>query len=107
MQTATFNNTLLLGDGNWATLNSRAAYQDETGTFPWKELTEDESLLLKHTDHLSSQYGLDYSQVSVGGETTELTAAQASLSHQLYESLLSTARVYGSHQSLRPGDRRY
>ncbi|MGO8705381.1 MAG: hypothetical protein ACLQVA_16345 [Candidatus Brocadiia bacterium] len=99
VQTATFNNTLLLGDGNWATLNSRAAYQDETGTFPWKELTEDESLLLKHTDHLSSQYGLDYSQVSVGGETTELTAAQASLSHQLYESLLSTARVYGSHQS--------
>ena len=37
VQTATFNNTLLLGDGNWATLNSRAVYQDETGTFAWKE----------------------------------------------------------------------
>ena len=28
-----------------------------------------------------------------------MTSAQASVTHQLYESLLSTARVYGSHQS--------
>jgi hypothetical protein len=98
VQTAAFNNTLQLGDGNWAILNSRANYQDETGTFPWEQFTEDESLVLKHSNNLSSQYSVDYSQVTVGGENTELTAAQASLSHQLYESLLSIARVYGSHQ---------
>ncbi|MGD1002734.1 MAG: hypothetical protein ABSA67_18755 [Candidatus Brocadiia bacterium] len=99
VQTATFNNTLSLGEGSWATLNSRATYQDETGTFPWTQFTEDESLLLKHTDNLTSQYSVDYSQVSVGAETTDLTVVQASLSHQLYESLISTARVYGSHQN--------
>jgi hypothetical protein len=99
VQTAAFNNTLELGDGNWATLNSRANYEDETGTFAWKQFTEDESLVLKHTDTFSTQYGIDYSQVTAGGETTELTAARASLTHRLYQSLLTTARVYGSHEN--------
>ncbi len=35
--------------------------------FPGRSCTEDESLVLKHTDHLSSQYGVDYSQITVGG----------------------------------------
>jgi hypothetical protein len=98
VQDATFNNALQLGDGNWATLTSRAAYEDETGTFPWEEFTEDESLVLKHTKSLSTQYGFDYSEITVGASTTELTALQASVTHQLYESLLSYGRIYGSHE---------
>ncbi len=39
--------------------------------------------------NLSSQYGIDYSQTTVGGEDTDLTALQASLTHQLYQSLFS------------------
>ena len=77
VQSATFNNVLQFGEGNWATLTSRAALQDETGTFPWKTFTEDESLVLKHTPNLSSQYGVDYSRTTVGTATTELTALQA------------------------------
>ena len=60
----------------------------------------DESLLLKHTPNLSSQYGIDYSRTTVGGQETDLTALQASLTHQLYQSLTSTARVYGSYETI-------
>jgi hypothetical protein len=98
VETLAFNNTLEMGEGNWATLNSRANYEDQTGTFAWKQFTEDESLVLKHTDNFSTQYGVDYSQVTAGGETTDLTSGQASLTHRLYQSLLTTARVYGSHE---------
>jgi hypothetical protein len=98
VQTASFNNVLLFGEGNWATLTSRAALQDEKGTFPWEALTEDELLVLKHSNSLSSQYGFDYSRTTVGTATTEATALQAGLTHQLYESLTSYGRIYGSHQ---------
>ena len=98
VQTGAFDNTLRLGERNWATLNSRAGFEDEKGTFPWQQFTEDESLVLQHTPHLSSQYGVDYARTTVGGQTTQLTALQATLTHRLYESLISSARVYGSDE---------
>ncbi len=101
-QTGSFNNALQLGDGNWATLNSRATLLNDAGTYPLDEYTEDESLVLKHTDHLSSQYGADYSRTSVAGSTTELTALQAGLTHQLYDSLFTNLRVFGSHEDFAP-----
>jgi len=100
VQDAEFSNILRLGDKDWATLTSRASLRDEAGSFPSDLFMVDESLLLKHAPNLSSQYGIDYSRTTVAGQETDLTALQASLTHQLYQSLTSTARVYGSYETI-------
>ncbi len=78
-------------------LRSYVRYYDQTGLFGQTDKRWDENLRLHHSDTLDTQYNLTVDDQLYGGTEQQLVAANASLRHKLYESLITTLRAGDNH----------
>lgn len=89
-----FSNQKYLSDDNKTALNSFLRFHKLTGTASNSILNLDERLDIEHTDYLNSSYGYNFSDRSSSGIETKNNRINASVRHQLYESLVSSFRTY-------------
>jgi len=97
----THNAVFRFGAARESFFRSLVSYQDESGTYASNRLLVSESLHMQHTADLGSDFSVDYSQQEFGDTESERLAATAGIAHQLYDSLLSTAEVYGEREEYR------
>ncbi len=99
----TITHNLGFGSENRNTLRSSLRYYSQSGNLDQKFVRLDERLVLHHTDNFQTQYDLTFLRQENSGNTQNLVRGNASLIHQLFESLTTTASVGGSHIEI-PGD---
>jgi hypothetical protein len=95
-----FSNNYRFGPKSVDSLDSTLIYRDESGSFPLERYGLTEALHLQHRPTLWSDYGLQLSRETIQGTQLDTMGANASLSHQLYESLLSTVEAHASREDL-------
>jgi hypothetical protein len=92
-QFRTENTTYLDGDQH-VKLLSHASIYEYSGTSDTKEFNLREFLEWNHTNRLRSIYEVDWTRNDVQGQTADSVNARASVTHRLFESLVSTGEVY-------------
>lgn len=88
-----FNRRTLFKD-NRKTLYSNLRYYDIEGTGPSSVVTLDEYLDIEHNDYLETSYKYNFSDRTSSGIKTRDNKVSASLTHRLYESLVSSFSPY-------------
>lgn len=95
--------TLGSRDQSLLNLGTRYTNRDYTDS-PGNEFEAFGDLAVNHTRTLSSFYNINYNHTtddtSIGTTKADNTFAEASLRHQLFKSLTSTARIYGAINSV-------
>lgn len=92
-----FSNQKHLFDDNKKSLSSFFHFYKLAGTSNSGALSLDEKLDIEHTDYLDSSYGYNFSDRSSEGVDTKANVINASIKHELYESLTSTVRTFYSN----------
>lgn len=92
---ADFDHSQRFGTRDQHRLDSHVSFRDETGTFPWQRFAIDESLVLEHSETLSSHYALLYSNDKIQGTDRHVVSGSAGLTHKLYQSLVTDLEVHG------------
>lgn len=87
------NQLFVFGDKR-KSLYSGASVYDVAGTNKSRILNFNESLNIEHTDRLNSHYNYVFSDMTSSGVETKDNDVSFSLSHRLYESLISTFSPY-------------
>ena len=104
-QTVAVGDTEHLGQHGNATLNSDASFSllDSPGN-SGNNLNANSGLGVTHSDTLSSGYGAGYARSTYGSDTSESYTGNASVQHQLYQSLSSGLSSYYTYaDSYGPG----
>jgi hypothetical protein len=74
-------------------LRSSLHYYDQSGRQAQRDLRWDELLTLRHSERLDTRYSVTVDSREVRGDTQELSRAEASIRHRLYESLVSVGTI--------------
>lgn len=85
-------------------LRSTARIFDQQGDFPQRTLRLSEIMTLEHSDTLETRYYLTLEDREVQTQTQRLVRGSAQVRHELFDSLVSTARVGGSQTTLPDDD---
>lgn len=93
---ATAVHTLNFGDHHLHELRSRMRWLEQTGDSPFRRITFDESLRLRHTDRFQTRYDLFYETQEREDSSQDFLRGNFSLRHRLFESLVTTANVGAS-----------
>jgi hypothetical protein len=89
--------TLTFGDRDEHSLRSVGRFYDQTGTVDQSRYRLDEVLRLTHSEAFETQYDLTYERREFELESQDYIRAQALARHRLYESLVTTFSVGGTH----------
>lgn len=93
---ATALHTLNFGEHRLHELRSRVRWLEQTGDSPFRRLTFDESLRLRHTERFQTRYDLFYETQEREDSSQDFLRGTFSLRHRLFESLVTTANVGAS-----------
>lgn len=101
---ATIIHELDFGSEDQHNLRSTGRIFDQQGDFPQRTLRLSEILTLEHSDTLETKYFLTLEDREVRTQEQQLVRGSMQLRHRLFDSLVSTFRVGGSHTSLPDDD---
>ena len=91
------------GPDNEHDLRSALLVREQTGDFEESTLRLTETLSLRHSDTLRTRYNLTLEDREVSGQVQRLAQGRATLRHELFDSLATTASVGASRTEL-PND---
>jgi hypothetical protein len=84
-------------------LRSTLHVYSESGQYAQDRIRWDEQLYLRHSQNLQSNYSLSVEELKRGDQEQRQVLGSASVSHKLFDSLVSSARAGGSYVDL-PGE---
>jgi hypothetical protein len=100
---------LIFGADEQHQLDSSLSVYDQTEPEELTDVRWTESLRLQHSSSFRTRYGLNFSDRQRKGPTGQVTSSteaiggRAGFEHKLFESLLTTARVFGSRSKFAAG----
>lgn len=94
---ATLTHTLYFGPEHKHDLRSTLHIYDQSGDYANSRVRLDEQLTLRHSDDLESRYNLVAETQDNGGSETRFLGGNATVRHQLFDSLTTTATAGGNH----------
>lgn len=101
---ATLTHIIRFGPEDKFDLRSNLRIYDQTGRYEGSVVRIDEQLTLRHTEDLESRYNLSAETQDRGGVRQQALAGNASVRHQLFDSLTSSANAGGSYLTLPDDD---
>ncbi|MCL4197167.1 MAG: porin [Phycisphaerales bacterium] len=93
---ATALHTYFLDDDREDELRSRIRWFEQTGDEPFRRITIDESLRLRHTDRFQTRYDVFYESREREDSNQDFLRGNFNLRHRLFESLVTTANLGAS-----------
>jgi len=87
---------LIFGRDEQHRLDSFLSYVDQSGSFNLENIQLDERLRLQHSEDLSTNYELRFTDTKRDIDRNKEVRGQAGFEHRLYESLVTTANLFVS-----------
>lgn len=97
---ALLTHNLDFGEDEQHSLRSQLHFYDESGSFDIRRLRLFERLRLRHSDRFETRYDYTFDWVQRPGVDQIQNRGQAGFQHRLFDSLVTTANVGGSHLTL-------